>query len=224
MTLKIGIFGDSWGSGEWNHDINDYRVLHRGVEQYLVDDGYTVENYSIPAGSNHESYLKIKENHQAFDHIIWFTSEPSRDFQNWNYFYNKEKPHLELPNRNHDDLDSICKENFQRQLTETQSLCKNIMFVGGLTGARAQSVVNFTADVKDLVGYEGEEYYIHPGCFGEDAVEIVRKKYPNEVKNQENFFNFIIHNKKWFWPDGIHPNRHLHKLIYDKIKTELDGH
>jgi lysophospholipase L1-like esterase len=33
--------------------------------------------------------------------------------------------------------------------------------------------------------------------------------------------NYLKENKKYFWPDGMHPNREGHRIIFNKIKEEL---
>lgn len=68
--MKILITGDSWGCGEWDGLNVDYRVTHSGIEQYLRDDGYTVENVSRGGYNNLESLEAI--NGCVFDHLIFF--------------------------------------------------------------------------------------------------------------------------------------------------------
>jgi len=51
----ILIAGDSWGCGAWKN----YKVYHRGLEQYLYDSGYSVVNISCPAGSNENTVERL---------------------------------------------------------------------------------------------------------------------------------------------------------------------
>ena len=38
------ILGDSWSQGEINTNENGKYVSHSGINQYLLDDGYKIEN------------------------------------------------------------------------------------------------------------------------------------------------------------------------------------
>ena len=46
--MKILIAGDSWAMGEWNPEWQgpENQILHKGLEQYLLDDNYDVTNIS----------------------------------------------------------------------------------------------------------------------------------------------------------------------------------
>ena len=67
--MRILITGDSWGCGEWDGLNVDYRVTHAGIEQYLRDDGYDVENISIGGNNNLMSYHLINDN--VFDQRMY---------------------------------------------------------------------------------------------------------------------------------------------------------
>jgi hypothetical protein len=81
MKPTIFILGDSWGCGEWtiNHSIE-----HLGLEQFFIDDGYTVINKSKPAGSNNDSILMLENIFQtmykAGDYIFLILTEATRSF------------------------------------------------------------------------------------------------------------------------------------------------
>ena len=78
--MKILIGGDSWGCGEWGYTNGIYNVLHKGVEQYFLDDGHSVKNTSRGRSSNNDSIIRIKnELDESTDYIIWFQSDPLRD-------------------------------------------------------------------------------------------------------------------------------------------------
>jgi lysophospholipase L1-like esterase len=34
--------------------------------------------------------------------------------------------------------------------------------------------------------------------------------------------SYMFNNKEFFWPDGMHPNRKGHKVLYDAIKSKLN--
>jgi hypothetical protein len=81
-TILIG--GDSWGCGEWAWlSKRKYGVSHLGLEQYLVDDGFSVVNCSEGGSSNRNSIDRVARQLELgnYDHIIWFQSDPLRDLK-----------------------------------------------------------------------------------------------------------------------------------------------
>ena len=56
----IGIYGDSWGCGEWGSPSGLYHNLHRGLEQYLKDDNYQCINQSHGGGSNYRAIVELE--------------------------------------------------------------------------------------------------------------------------------------------------------------------
>ena len=94
----ILISGDSWGAGAWK----DGKIYHRGLEQYLHDDGHSVVNLSIGGGSNFHSIERITnflktQNKQVplwhdkeIDSIIMFQTEWHRDGVEHNKNSNKD--------------------------------------------------------------------------------------------------------------------------------------
>lgn len=58
----ILIAGDSWGCGAWDQDpVTGHPVVyHRGLEQYLHNDGHKVINISYPGGSNESTVEQLE--------------------------------------------------------------------------------------------------------------------------------------------------------------------
>ena len=86
-SKKVLIGGDSWGAGVWNDGADGgYRVVHKGLEQLLVDAGYEVYNTSRGGSSNHSSINRlaslVKQRYESGDVIIWIQSDPTRDVRN----------------------------------------------------------------------------------------------------------------------------------------------
>ena len=224
MQGKIGIFGDSWGCGEWNEHLHiflknkkyTHKNLHKGLEQYLSNSGYRVKNYSIPAGSNLESVEKIKKHYKNFDTIIWIVTEPSRDFMLYNNFLKKKKRIFKKIKKT--CFLNQCKEITFKHFRNISKLCKNkIIVVGGLHRINLQKTTfqNSLNWLDLLCGKKLPTYYIndyHPG--------MVKNKF--EQIKVKNIYNFILdHGKKLFNPDGVHPNRIGHYILYKKIENIL---
>ncbi|GAG52817.1 unnamed protein product, partial [marine sediment metagenome] len=82
--MRIYIGGDSWGQGEWgNPDGPDsYSVVHRGLEQFLIDDGHTVTNKSRSSKGNGKTYDLLAEADEHDVYII-FQTVSLRDNLEW---------------------------------------------------------------------------------------------------------------------------------------------
>lgn len=83
----IIIAGDSWGCGEWTTS----GLSHKGLEVYLQENGYQVENLSGPGGSNFETVNRLEEffsqavldgTDKKISGVFVFQTEWIRDFQN----------------------------------------------------------------------------------------------------------------------------------------------
>jgi len=102
--MKIICVGDSWGCGEWTKDFFDDNptnapnliwqpqlqkyalssiIPDTSCSYYLTQMGHEVDNYSIGGDSNLNQLEiledKLSEN-SNYDYIIWFFTEPVRDF------------------------------------------------------------------------------------------------------------------------------------------------
>jgi hypothetical protein len=78
MSRKIIITGDSWAMGEWT----DFKLTHRGLEQYLLDAGHSVVNVA-DRGIGNQAALTALEieliKQESIDCIIWFQTDPMRE-------------------------------------------------------------------------------------------------------------------------------------------------
>jgi len=120
--MRYLIIGDSWGCGEWGKDFiradspptpawqptmnpgeycYSFIVPDTDAGTYLRRSGNEVTNISIGGDSN-INQLKLLADHlrkdSTYDAIIWFHTEPMRDWQNRNYelgdsFYREQLSH-----------------------------------------------------------------------------------------------------------------------------------
>lgn len=243
--MNILIAGDSWGCGEW--DVNcDYNT-HKGLQQFLEDDGHQVFNVSHQGLGNHEIYLNIK----AFldrsfisqiDLVIVFQSEYNRDYKfsgAWQNYLSAE------------DWENIKEANsaahrwlsrFYRNLSDI-SLSTNIPI----------KIIGGHADAIWLDDFEN----LYPGCtiacqsmtnlilannhriqdpvfsFYEKRTEPLVKKLksllgPDQIGDLLDLINngirremLLRSNPEYFFPDGIHPNRKGYQILYDFLKDSL---
>lgn len=218
---KILIGGDSWGCGEWGHDgKNKHGVLHAGLEQYLVDDGFVVTNVSHGGFSNKDSIAEIVKSLQCndYDHVIWFQSDPYRNlrpydnfstlFQNRNEFI---KLQIDLLNQSYDQLNQLNKK---------------IICLGGCTklDQSINAYSNLIPAVDSIIellipSFSAPEFWLS------DWLSVLDSSIPEDVldllmyckKKQDS-----LHERRGlFYPDGQHPNRAGHLILYNFVKENF---
>jgi len=220
MNPKIFIFGDSWGKGEWC-DIT-HKILHKGIEDYFVGDGYQVKNFSIPGSSLNNSIQIIGDNVNQIDDsdiILFIQTDPFRNFQSDNNKFTEIKTYTSLINLQNE----IIETTYQK----LNYLNKKIYCLGGCTKLNleiikkyknlnplTESIIEFLVpELKQPTFWMGDWNYIFAKNLNVDELEL----FLNDVVNPNTLFN----HKNLFYPDGSHPNRIGHKIIYDKICQSL---
>jgi hypothetical protein len=216
---KILIAGDSWAHGEWEHDapnyimkLNDtYGVTHNGLGQYFSDYGCEVINVSYGGLSNNDSFLKISEttNKTKFDYIFWFQTDPIRDMRPYsNTTFPKSK--FELLNMQ------------TKLLTKTyenlNSLGVIIHCIGGITKLHSSmntfgNLIPVIDSVIEFFGSNANDIWIS------DWIRTDHLQFSHEFINELYMLPPPALAPEWFSPDGVHPNRHAHKKIFEYILT-----
>jgi hypothetical protein len=220
---RILIAGDSWGCGEWA--VFGTKIAHLGLEAYLVEYGCTVTNVSVAACSNIDSINNIKHKliDNTYDVIIWLQSDPVRDLKP--YKDNADKFTLELE----DFLkvrDNLIDDNYRT----LNSLGPTIYCMGGSSDINMQlinkysnlkpvipSIVEFFGCISIPLWVPGSRWLSDRGITLSNS--IVEYMCQINKKWFEGFRFGIDANldKKWFFPDGHHPNRHAHKKIFEYL-------
>lgn len=230
----IIIAGDSWGCGEWNLD-NGPVLVHKGLEQYLIDDGYSVVNFSIAGNSNHkildslnvitESNL-IKYLSEPIDLILVFQTEWSRDLK-----------HTECNTCSTNKVGTNALACWQNRLSEIScNLQCKIGLIGGHSDTiwldkfekeypglfiACQSVTNLILNDNHRVSHPTLNVKL-------DEIDNIEKHYV-KYSTKEQFLidceqaleriDTWIENKHWF-PDCWHPSRFGYKKLYDFLKAQ----
>lgn len=237
MTILIA--GDSWGCGEWNIECS--AVLHKGLEQYLVDDGYTVINLSKGGISNLDIVNRLTHWFERFDDvsvskIFIFQTEFTRDFKHdvMQQHFNTDDWCIESV----DELASIWIERFYQRLSELaqEKNCK-VYLLGGVSDTirfdsmendypmcniACQSVVNLLVNNDSSVNQPVFSWFLKT-----DTKLIEKLKKFTNVEKLIEYINLGIEREsvltehpELFYPDGRHPNRNGHKILYDFLKRE----
>lgn len=241
----ILMVGDSWTQGEfeaYNHGAQSHVVVHRGLSQYLMDDGHRVHNRGIPASSNSESYwqtyaafnLPTEATHypkpieDPIDYVIWFTSDPLRDIQQDEYTRRlKETGSIRQVMI---DVTERWYEQFNN-LSDTIGL--PIYLIGGWTPvwegiAKYKNLQSLIPCVHNLlvpgsdISFTHAAMHLYPhvresGWFSDavkqEIIELVDEwAYSEDVRKAH---------PELFFPDWEHPNRLGHYKIYETVKEKL---
>ena len=231
----IIIVGDSWACGEWK----DWILTHRGLEQYLLDEGFDVINYGLTGGSNSLSYLRlleaISQNNidKANTKILFFWTDWHRDLNplfdivDFRDIVDRNESSVWLP-KTYDE--ETPHRMFYRIFEKLQKIDLPIGIIGGccdtiqLSDAHlpvytaCQSLVNLCLHDIDIL--DDPVYTIFTRSdFG---VEKLRSS-PVLLDDMEkaNTRRLIWENNpRWFWPDGMHANRRAHRKLYDFLKSK----
>lgn len=240
MTILIA--GDYWGAGECNIDCT--KILHPGLEQYIRDSGQSVVNISKGGVSNLDIVNRISqwlERNSSFggdpvSKILVFQTECLRDYKHdvmqkyfgvddWNVTSVRE-------------IINVWVERFYTRLSEiAQATDCRIYLLGGASDTMwfdnmeddypgcsigCQSVTNLIVH-----GTHRTNTPVFDWFFGKNK-EVVKKLMETTDKNElwqyislgmdKEFF--LSANPKLFYPDGRHPNRHGHRILYDFLKGQ----
>lgn len=223
---QVFIGGDSWGTGELP------KLEHLGLEQYFREDGYTVFNSSLRGSSNHDSISQLLEtlkvHYQPGDYIFWIQSDPIRNL----------RPYTELPQHliNAGSLKQLMSQLIETDYTRLTQVARRfntvIHLIGGLTSVAESLIANrsrlnnlVTSWVELLVGdqYPGTDWSNFSICNSDYTIKdfgtvpdplLVDELYEFD-QNKKVFRNRLFH------PDGFHPNRYGHQILYNNIKESL---
>jgi len=223
MSKKILIVGDSWGCGEWDLQGDQYLVTHKGLEHFLSKE-HLVQNSSEPSESNIIAVDIIKKYHKNFDTIIWVVTQPSRDFERFNYFYGRSREIFLIADNNQPFIEQ-CKTAIYNRIEEVHSLCgTKVIMVGGFHKidqeyhAGFKKVINW---VDLLNGLHLKTYYIGPQIYKEVYFPINFKVDDDDNEKRQQFNNHMYSTREFFYPDGVHPNRKGHEILYNNIKDYI---
>lgn len=243
---KIFIAGLSWGRGEWVGP----NVVHKGIEQYFTDDGYQVYNVSKPR-STHTRVNQLLDK-CLFDHyvpgdlVFWIQADPIIDIIA-KEVVGKLLPKQKLINLSksllnsgslvalmtdqqkviYSELNNIAVEhntqihciggtyNINPVITEFSNLIQFVpswinMLVGHYTEYARSADINF--GVTHTWSLDNIDF----SAYNKDLATTVSQEITERINNIIMFREDIFH------PDGVHPNRDGHKVLYEYIKKELD--
>ena len=219
-SSKILIGGDSWGLGEWDWD-PDHRIVHKGITQYFNDDGYQeVFNCSAGGSSNKEAIDRLAYVIADYnpDYIFWFQTDPIRDLRPYTDYIIKSYQQLV------DDHETLINTTYRK----LNSLGVQIHCIGGCSKLNLmllEQYSNLTALIPSCIELLTDRK--HPEFWCTDWASSLDPELDYESTNllYDMFCNPPLNLEqnypKFFKPDGYHPNRHGHRVIYKYIQGQL---
>ena len=242
--MKIVISGDSWGCGEWIRlDLRqggEKDIIHGGLAQYLAEDGHTVTNLSQGFGSNTAIHSSISQHlesesikgREKTDKIIVFQTTYTRDYR---FRHNEDWTKITEANT----LAHIWLSRFYHRLSEISKLYNVPVYVIGAlsdtvwldnmsehypgVSIPCQSLVNLIVNGNHRVDQPVFSWYTKTDL---PFIDELKNTLPKD--KLEDFFNQIDQgiarqnvlnmHPEYFFPDGVHPNRHGHEILYKFLK------
>jgi len=211
---KILIIGDSWGCGEWAMSgPNGYCTVHPGLEFYLKEHGYDVNNLSQGGYSNSDIFNSLRDHlaiNNSYDVIIWFQTDPLRNLRPY-------ADNIEIFKKNKEDFILVHDELLNSIYAKFNSLDLPIHCLGGTTKlnlALLEKYPNLHPVIPSIIEMFGEA---HIKIWPSDWI-----KNPQILKSLSRTLVDYLHSecepklsREWFFPDGRHPNRKAHKKIFE---------
>jgi hypothetical protein len=222
---RILIAGDSWGCGEWK--AFGAGIAHLGLELYLTEYGCSVTNVSVPGCSNLDSVNSLKTNleNNEYDVILWIQTDPIRDLRP----YDQHQAEFAL------EIDDFLKlqDNLLTNIYNTlNNLGPDIICMGGCSAINIPLIKNYSKlnpvipGIIEFFGCESPPLWVPGSRWLSDigiklSKSIVNYMYETDLKwERAGKYRWMIEftlDKKWFFPDGHHPNRHALKKIFEYL-------
>lgn len=199
---------------------SDYQILHKGLETYFTDRGYSVLNISKSKLSNVEQIELLKSSNYRSNLVLWIQSDPLMDLRPYENFETKFTTYQQLL----DEQNILINKTY----SELNTLDQTIYCFGGSSKLNLDLIENYS-NLIPLVPSIPEfllPNFVHPEIWQSDWYTLVGRQF--DIASIDK----LLHNKKiqdsletykdLFWPDGNHPNRHGLKILFDFVIKELD--
>lgn len=215
--MRILSIGDSWSAGVW--DVVDGK--HKSVDigyQKILQKYATVDNFW--AFSNKESIINFEKYYKEYDIVLFFVTDPLRDLSS----------SLKSYAFNMDGIKTVDDLNFAHKILLNSTLqylkyYKNLYLIGG-----CQSLLHLQDEnilihsVSSLV--TDKQYTQHKlwdsgwgGCMDFDTADKSLVNYIWEIRKQQELMDTKF--KKWFYPDGYHPNKYSNNILGNELVKKL---
>jgi hypothetical protein len=228
---KIFIGGDSWACGEWPVGPS-LHASHKGIEEYFSQDGYSVINTSRGGANNLHSISLLgsttNDLYAKNDIIIWVQTDPIRRIK-----LDQLPKHVEQAGGIVNLMRQLVKTDYSQLNHLTLKYNCPVYVIGGLysiqqdllaryprvrclveswvallvDGWTEQAILDSPWTVDDLQLDTFKDQQLVSQCID----ELMRMQ-----RNRQVYENPIFH------PNGNHPNREGHRILYNYIKERLE--
>ena len=221
IDMHIMVAGDSWACGEWGQTDSGYGLLHSGITTEMESQGHRVYRTAQGGDSNrsqlHRVTLALAEQAHT-DAVLFIQTDPLRDLS---------ASHMPTTLKGYRSAHSLLLRDLYQALND---LPVPILLVGGNCAVDPALVSEFP--------------HVHTVCrdwiallLGSRPCEIICRQwtYPHcevdllthwESEERAHFRWFhkcntpTTQHYKWFWPDGLHPNRAGHAALLTHIQSQ----
>ena len=196
--------------GEWPLKQED-GIQHKGLEQYLLDDGHDVVNIAEPGDTPTVILDCLKLQKTKYDYVFLFLVEPFAEIKE-DSFWNKNLTYEDYYKRHKDQIQLFVKS------LDTLSIGP-IKLIGGSAKCLPEYIENTSIEIAipsviellipGMRQYEMNfQYHYHLLDTSNIDQKTIDKVLIQAEKWDRIFKNPIMH------PDGEHPNREGHYKIY----------
>jgi lysophospholipase L1-like esterase len=242
QNKTIVIAGDSWACGEWNNSsTTGCKISHPGLSKYLTDLGYLVINLARPGGSNFYSADRVDNfltvsTHLNISHVFVFQTEWIRDMRdytdkkllNLDLTYGYQTLKMRLISRFYERLskvaqqanvpihiiggcsDTIWLDKFSQEYPGLNNICHSFTNLLLIDNHRIANPVY-------AIITDAEQVKFFKETMDSNDLEL----FLDDIDKGRQRFSTWQEEKRFFWPDGMHPNRLGHKILFDFLKTQL---
>jgi len=235
----IIVSGCSWACGEWLTAGEGSKIIFPGLEYNFSQDGHECINLGIRAGSNLQVAHKVngyitRNPDVKIDKIFIFQTEWTRDLP---MAFEEDYDNIQYAS----DLQNIMISRFYHRLSEIAEKSNSTVYlIGGLSDTLwldnmqehypgvevlCQSLVNWLLNYNTRIQ---EPVYSWYNFLTVEYVKKIKKLLPdNEQQKLLDMVDqgleresLVFAHPEYFWPDGLHPNRHVYKIMYKKILSK----
>lgn len=238
------ISGCSWSVGEWSEDCKT--LQHGGLAQYMSDHGHNVINVGQSSSANRESLLRVRNLFFNNPHlreyknkeVIVFQTEWTRDFA---YMDPEDRDFYDQPmtlmhrliSRFYYDLSALSKEfslrikviggagdalgidDFETIYPGVEIICQsfvNLLLEGSsTTNEPVFSLFSYTNGTDKFLKLFKDHV--------KDSNQL--EAILNEADRGQQRANKFLQHKEYFFPDGAHPNRLGHNILYNYLEETI---
>lgn len=216
--MRFLITGDSWSQGEWDGYPTDYKITHLGIQQYLLDDGYDVLNVGKGGFNNIESLAVVENAKIDFDHLIFFFTDPLRQANEIDI--KTILPKVIIKNHVHLVEEKLLKikKDKQSKITVIGGCAKfqpNSSYIDYIIPSITELLVEKFTDSEFMTSREWEEHFFK---FEKNFNSAQKQQWLEVMSEASKKYQAWKKNKEYFWPDGLHANRHGLKILYHQLR------